>query len=168
MAGRRVAIGVAMNALAAVVGAPAAASAPDDPVAIVQALRAESNAAIAAHDATRLRATLHDDFYEFHGPSGTLDSGGDETAQSFRDEEFKDPTFVSYVRTTDSMTAAESGDQVAEYGHWAGSWRKPDGLMQRSGVYLAMWTRTGAGWRLQWEAFVPLRCSGSRACAPMP
>jgi hypothetical protein len=112
---------VALGVMAVAADPWTGATALEDPVAIVRAMRAESNAAIAAHDAARLRATLRDDFHETYGPSGAIDRGGDETARSFRDEEFKDPTFVSYVRIAESMTVAESGARVAEQGHWVGT-----------------------------------------------
>jgi hypothetical protein len=58
------------------------AAAAENPVSAVRALRAESNAATAAHDAHRLRKIFDDDYHGFQGTSGEFDSGGAATAQS--------------------------------------------------------------------------------------
>ena len=136
-----------------------------DPIAAVRALRAESNAAIAAHDAARLRNVLADDYLGIVGTTGDLDSGGEATAKSYGDIEFKDATFDRYRRTPDTLQLAGSGKRIAESGHWVAIWRKPDGIMRKSGVYLARWVRTHGGWRLRSELFITLGCRGSAACA---
>jgi hypothetical protein len=140
------------------------AATADTPDSMVRAQRAESNSAIAAHDASRLRRVFDDDYHGISGTSGDLDSGGDATARSYADEEFKDPTFVTYRRTPTSIVSAASGKRIAETGHWEGVWKKPDGTMRKSGVYLAMWILSGGTWRLKSEAFVTLACVGSAAC----
>ena len=136
----------------------------DDPTSMVRAQRGESNAAIAAHDAVRLRQLFDVDYHGIQGTSGALDSGGEATARSYAEEEFKDPTFVSYRRTPMSIVNATSGKRIAESGNWEGIWRKADGTMRKTGVYLAMWIPSGGTWRLKSEAFVTLACSGSSAC----
>jgi hypothetical protein len=45
-----------------------------------------------------------------------------------------------------------------------GLWRKPDGIMRMTGVYLAMWIPSAASWRLKSDAFVALSCMGSSSC----
>ena len=140
------------------------ASTSDSPSAAVRVQRAESNAAIEAHDPVRLRKTFDDDYHGIQGTTGDLDSGGEATARSYADEEFKDPTFVTYRRTPTSVVNARSGKRVAESGHWEGLWRKSDGTMRKTGVYLAMWIPSGGTWRLKSEAFVTLACSGSTTC----
>jgi hypothetical protein len=136
----------------------------DNPASVVRLQRAESNAAIKAHDAVRLRKLFDDDYHGIQGTSGALDSGGEATSRSYAGEEFKDPTFVTYRRTPTSIVNAQSGKRVAEAGHWEGIWRKSDGTMRKTGVYLAMWIPSGGTWRLKSEAFVTLACSGSTAC----
>jgi uncharacterized protein DUF4440 len=140
------------------------ASAADSPTSVVRVRRAESNAAIKAHDSGRLRNLFDDEYHGINGTSGDLDSGGDATARSYADEEFKDPTFVTYRRTPTSIVNAQSGRRVAESGHWEGIWRRSDGIMRKTGAYLAMWIPSGGTWRLKSEAFVTLACTGSRAC----
>jgi hypothetical protein len=145
-------------------GAAAFAATTGTPASVVSAQRAESNAAIAAHDAGRLRGLFADDYHGISGTSGDLDSGADATAASYAGEEFADPTFVTYRRTPASILVAASGKRVAETGQWEGIWRKPDGTMRKSGVYLAMWIPSGGTWRLKAESFVTLACVGSVAC----
>ncbi len=140
-------------------------AAPADPlVALVSAQRTESNAAIAAHDAVRLRKLFADDYHGISGTSGALDSGGDATARSYAAEEFQDPAFVTDRRTPTSIVAAASAKRVAESGRWEVVWHEPHGTMRKTGVYLAMWIPSAGGWRLKAEAFVTLACTGSAAC----
>jgi hypothetical protein len=139
-------------------------AAADDPVAKVRALRAESNAAIAAHDAQRLRRIFDDDYHGIQGTSGELDNGGEATARSYAAEEFKDASFVTFRRAPGTLAVAKSRKRIAESGRWEGIWRKPDGIMRKTGVYLAMWIPAADSWRLKSEAFVTLGCTGSRSC----
>jgi Domain of unknown function (DUF4440) len=136
----------------------------EEPTNVVRALRAESNAAIAARDVARLRSVLDDDYHGIQGTSGELDSGGEATARSYGEIEFKDSTFVTYRRTPGSVVIAQSGKRIAETGRWVGIWRKPDGTMHKTGVYLAMWVPSGGTWRVKSESFVTLSCTGSVDC----
>jgi hypothetical protein len=149
--------------IAGYLGGSSALSA-DTPTSVVSARRAESNAAVAAHDAVRLRQLLDADYHGIQGTSGALDSGGEATARSYAEEEFKDPTFVTYRRTPTSIVSATSGKRIAESGNWEGIWRKRDGTMRKTGVYLAMWIPSEGTWRVKSEAFVTLACTGSSAC----
>jgi len=156
--------GVWIFAVIAGVSNLAGVSAAENPVLTVRALRAQSNAAIAAHDVNLLRGLLDDDYHGIQGTSGSLDSGGAATARSYGDVEFKDPTFVTYRRTPESVVLARSGKRIAETGHWVGEWRKSDGTMRKTGIYLAMWIPSGGTWRLKAEMFVTLSCTGSVTC----
>jgi len=140
------------------------AETPGTPTSIVRAQRAEYNAAIAAHDAAHLRTFLVDDYHLISGSSGNVDSGGDAATRGYADEEFKDPTFVTYRRTPTSIVAAASGKRIAETGRFEGRWKKPDGTMRKTGIYLAMWVPAEGTWHLKSEAFVTLACTGSTAC----
>ena len=140
------------------------ASTGDSPVSIVRSQRAEYNAAIAAHDAIRLRTFLVDDYHVILGSSGDVRGGADTATSGFADEEFKDPTFVTYRRTPTNIVVAASGKRIAETGRFEGIWRKPDGTMRKTGIYVAMWIPSEGTWRLKSEAFVTLACTGSGAC----
>lgn len=140
------------------------ASTAATPASIVRAQRAKYNAAIEAHDPVRLRTFLVDDYHLIAGSTGNVDSGGDAAARGYADEEFKDPTFVTYRRTPTSIVIAASGKRIAETGRFEGIWRKPDGIMRKTGIYLAMWIPSAGTWRLKSEAFVTLACTGSMSC----
>lgn len=140
------------------------ASTGTTPTSIVRAQRAEYNAAIAARDAVRLRTFFVDDYHLILGSSGDIDSGADAATRGYADEEFKDPTFVTYRRTPTTIVIAASGKRIAETGHFEGIWRKPDGTMRKKGIYLAMWIPSAGTWRLKSEAFVTLACTGSADC----
>ena len=155
-------IAAALASLA--IAASVAATAAEDPAAIIRSLRAESNAAIAAHDAKRLRPLLADEYRGIQGTSGALDTGGAATARSYEYQEFRDPTFVAYERIPDKVTVAGSGRRIGESGHWVGTWRKPDGTMRKTGDYLAVWVESKGKWRLRSETFVTLSCTGSSDC----
>jgi len=155
-------IRVSILLLGCAVGSHALAT--DHPASVVRAQRAESNAAIKAHDAPRLRKVFDHDYHGIQGTSGALDSGGEATAKSYADEEFKDSSFVTYRRTPTSILVASSGKRIAESGHWEGVWKKSDGTMRKTGVYLAMWIPSAGTWLLKSEAFVTLACTGSTAC----
>src|SRR6202034_2884559 len=74
------------------------ASTVDESISLVRAQRSESNAAIAAHDAVRLRKLFDDDYHAILGSTGNIDSGGGAATRGYADEEFKDQTFVTYRR----------------------------------------------------------------------
>ena len=154
------------NALLVIVGCigTSYASTAATLTSLVRAQRAEYNAAIAAHDPVRLRTFLVDDYHLISGSSGNVDSSGDAASQGYADEEFRDPTFVTYRRTPTTVVNAVSGKRVAETGRFEGIWHKPDGTMRKTGIYLAMWIHSAGTWRLKSEAFVTLACAGSAAC----
>jgi len=131
---------------------------------IVRAQRADYNASVGAHDAVRLRTFLGDDYHFISGSSGNVDGGADTATRDYADDEFKDPTFVAYRRTPTSIVMAASGKRIAETGRFEGLWKKPDGRMRRTGIYLAMWVPSGGTWRVKSEAFVTLACTGNKAC----
>jgi len=131
----------------------------------IRTLRAQSNAAIAAHDIVAAKKLYADDYTVLPGSSGTPLSIDDFTRRLTSG--FADPTFLTYVRTPGPVIVSESGKRAAEAGSWTGTWRKPDGLLELSGVYQAMWVPTADGWRLKNESFVTLACSGSAVCEEM-
>ena len=130
----------------------------------VRAMRARSNAAIAARDIEAFSATLLPEVVVTAGNGGVrvgLDSVRATIARAFAD-----PTFVDYVRTTDRVDLSAVRPIAAEHGHWIGHWRTANGAEEISGTYLAMWRLTDAGWRVRSELFVSLACRGPRMCAP--
>ncbi|MVM33547.1 DUF4440 domain-containing protein [Spirosoma sp. HMF4905] len=131
-------------------------------VAAIKSLRAQSNQAIQARDLTAFGQTMLPDIEVTRG-SGSHVSGRDSVLASVA-VQFKDPNFMGYVRTMDRIQISTTSPLAAENGHWTGRFQRPDGIQTITGVYLAMWRRTDAGWKIRSELFVSLACTGSAAC----
>ena len=141
----------------------AIAAMPLGDVAQIRLLRAQSNAAVAAHDYRAMRQFFLADYTIFPGSSGRP-FNADEMEKRIAGD-FTDPSFVTYVRTPLRVTISDRRQRAVEVGRWAGTWRKADGIMTVRGVFQATWNPTPSGWRLKNESFVTLACRGSRACA---
>src|SRR4051794_35103198 len=103
--------------------AAAASGRPGDVAAQIRALRAQSNAAIAAHDFEAMRRFFVDDYTILPGSSGPSFD-----IEAFRRRiapSFADPTFVTYIRTPTHILVGGSGRRAAEVGRWLGIWRSP-------------------------------------------
>lgn len=131
-------------------------------VSQIRALRAQSNRAIQARDLIAFGQTMLPDIEVTRG-SGLQVSGRDSVLASVA-AQFNDPTFLGYVRNTDSIQISTSGPLAAEHGHWTGRFQRSDGVQLLTGVYLAMWRKTDAGWKIRSELFISLACTGSAAC----
>ena len=138
------------------------ATVPANAVAEIRAMREQSNAAIAAHDYSRMEPLLAPDFTVLPGSLGS--PLGKDLFGTRLSDTFRDPTFVTYVRTPGRISVSSSRKRAAETGTWVGRWRKSDGEMRLTGVYQAIWVPIGGRWRLKNESFVTLRCTGSRSC----
>lgn len=132
-------------------------------VAAIQASRAASNRAIDARDLVAFGQTMLPDIEVTRG-SGSHVSGRDSVLASVA-VQFNDPNFLGYVRHTDSIQTSSTGPLAAEQGHWTGRFRRSDGIQTITGVYLAMWRKTNAGWKIRSELFVSLGCTGSAECS---
>ncbi len=128
---------------------------PADDTAAIRAARAAYNAAIIAHDVAGVRAAFVDDYKGIAGSGGELIAGGDAMAAYFA-AAFRNPAFISFVRTPDVITIAVPADRAMERGHWLGRTRTATGEARLHGEYLAVWVPTPAGWRLRSETFVTL------------
>ena len=129
----------------------------------IRRLRAGFNQAIAAHDAGILSKFWREDLHVTTGVGRQLD--GREEVQAAFEVIFADATFITYTRTPDKIELSASGVRAAEAGHWIGQWKKPDGLMEWRGTYLAMWRKENGQWRIQSELYVSLKCAGSKQCS---
>ena len=137
-----------------------AAESPD--VRLIQSLRQQSNRAIQARDLKAFAQTMLPEIEVTRGSSVHV-SGRDSVLASLS-VQFKDPAFLGYVRDTDSIQVSTSGPLAAERGHWTGRFQRSDGIQTITGVYLAMWRKTDAGWKIRSELFVSLACTGSADC----
>jgi ketosteroid isomerase-like protein len=131
-------------------------------ISAIRALRTQSNRAIQARDLVAFGQTMLSDIEVTRG-SGPHVSGRDSVLASVS-VQFKDPNFLGYIRDTDSIQISATGPLAAEHGHWTGRFQRPDGIQTLTGVYLAMWRKTDAGWKIRSELFVSLGCTGSADC----
>lgn len=123
--------------------------------AAIRTARAAYNAAIIARDVAGVRAAFGPDYTGIAGSGGEVITGGDAMAAYFANA-FKNPAFISFVRTPDIITVAAPADRAMERGHWLGRSRSATGEAQLHGEYLAVWVPTPQGWRLRSETFVTL------------
>lgn len=120
----------------------------------ILALRAESNQAIAAHDAAGAVASMLPEFVTITS-AGTLLQGRDAMERAF-EERMRDPAFVRFERMP--IHVGILGDIAMERGRWLGLWRD----RQVGGCYLSRWEKSAAGWKLKAEHYVP--ADASDAC----
>lgn len=114
----------------------------------IRALRAQSNAAIARHDAAAAVAIMRDDVRVI-ASRGLLVESASAMAQAFG-EVFADAGFVTYIREPESIEVG--GATAAEIGRWDGRWQ--DKVVR--GRYLARWDHSDTGWRVAAELYIPL------------
>jgi len=120
----------------------------------IRAQRRRTNKLIADHEADRLRPFFDAEIKLIAG-DGTLIQGADAVVDAFAGQ-FEDPTFVTYLRTTESVTVDADGKRAAEPGTWVATWRGPRGDMHASGRYLAVWRKAGNQWVIESELFITL------------
>jgi ketosteroid isomerase-like protein len=139
---------------------------PANSDALLRAARERSNHAIATRDLAAFADTLADNFRETTG-RGTFIASREEYVKAFATE-FVDPKgAITYIRTPDAIDLSAALPEAAEHGHWKGV--LADGNVVYTGVYLAMWRYTPAGWKLRSELYVTLTCAPGIACvATMP
>ncbi len=159
MEARRVCLSVVLTVVV-ITGAPRAQ--PSAELAI-RAVREASNAAIAQRDLKGLHETWVEDLHVTTS-SGDLRQSGQEMEAAFSSR-FRDPEFVTYVRTPTTVSISQGGGFAAEQGEWVGTWNRKDGEMSVRGVYLAQWQKRVGAWRIRSEVFVALSCDGSASCA---
>jgi ketosteroid isomerase-like protein len=85
--------------------------------------------------------------------NGDLIQGANAVIAAFANQ-FTDPTFIAYVRTTDTVELADDGLRASETGRWVGSWK---GGVEVSGAYMAAWRQERGQWLLERELYVTLK-----------
>jgi hypothetical protein len=116
----------------------------------IRARRRLTNKLIAAHEAGRLRPFLDPQVKVIAG-DGALISGAEAVVAAF-EAQFRDPAFVAYVRTPETVELDHVGERAAETGRWVGTWRSA----RMAGVYMATWRKVTGQWLIEAEMFVTL------------
>ena len=134
--------------------------------AAVRAARARSNAAIAAHDTTALRALASSSYHSVS--SRNVHTNGRAGVGAQYAGQFAAHPDVRYVRTPHEVLVYAPWEMADERGTWVGTWTEPDGRVTIRGNYSAKWRRIDGAWLLEAEVFTPLSCTGSSYCARPP
>lgn len=116
----------------------------------IRARRRLTNRLIAAHDAARLRPFFAPDMKLIVG-DGALILGAEAVVEAFA-AQFRDPAFVTYERTPDTVTPDAASVRAAEQGRWVATWR--DATM--AGDYCAVWRKVTGQWVIESELYVTL------------
>ena len=102
--------------------------------ALIRALRAQSNQAIAAHDADRTVSFMAPDVVVGVAGGPTL-KGRDASRAAFA-QQFADRAFVTYERTIEQVTLPDPM-RATERGRWVGRWRLKTGSHEQACAYVA-------------------------------
>lgn len=130
------------------------AATPSSDVSTIRSLRLENNRAIADHDAARMREVWANDIQLTCCGNATY-SGASALAASYAQFEFKDPSFVEYVRIPQRIEVNGDGLAAQEYGRWIGVFKSPHTM--HSGRYSALWKKDGGSWKIARESYVPMK-----------
>jgi len=155
---------VAAAALAALAGVASGASRTGGPnaeeKAVILALRADNNRAIAAHDLDGVTRLLADDYVFTGGDSGTERSAAED--RKGWAEDFARPGMDRYVRTVTELEVGERKGvfRAAESGTWEGTDHLPTGDAHAFGRYFVHWSKATGQWRMVSESYVTLGCRG--------
>jgi hypothetical protein len=118
-------------------------TAPED---AIRARRRLTNKLIAGREAARLKPFFLPDGRLITGDGGLI-LGADAIVEAFA-AQFREPGFVAYVRTPDSVELDRDEARAAELGRWIGG-----GV---SGAYMAAWRKVTGQWVIESELFVTL------------
>jgi hypothetical protein len=118
-------------------------AAPQDAIA---ARRRLTNKRIAAREAQGLRPFFAVDAQLIPGGGGLI-LGADAIVEAFA-AQFREPGFVAYVRTPETVELDQAGDRAAETGRWTGG--------SVSGAYMAAWRKVMGQWAIESELYVTL------------
>src|SRR6478736_1338297 len=132
----------------------------------IRAVRARSNAAIAAHDPSAIAQAWMEDVHVT--PSTGAQTEGRAANRDRMAEQFKRRPDTVYVRTPLTIDVYAPWAVASERGEWVGRWTEPDGPMEIGGTYLVQWRKIDGAWRIQSELYVPTHCKGSKYCNQHP
>lgn len=133
---------------------------------LIRDARAQSNAAIAAHDPPAIARLWMDDVHVTSSTSAQ--TSGRAANQDRMSQQFTRRPDTIYVRTPLTIDVYAAWAVASERGEWTGRWTEPDGAMEIGGTYLVQWRKIDGRWLIQSELYVPTRCKGSAYCSRRP
>ena len=121
-------------------------------------------AAIQSRQPDLMRRFLAEDMVQLSS-NGEVIAGRDTVVQSYSVHEFRNPAFIVYERTPDTVAISDNGRFAIERGHWQGRFRLPSGRTTgNSGLYQAGWIKRGGVWLIRTESYVRLHCADENDC----
>lgn len=117
----------------------------------IRAVRAASNAAIAARDAESVVACMLEDV-TVTVARGPVLKGREASRKAFA-EQFAERTFVGYLREPTEIVIGDTPTHATERGRWTGRWKHARNEEVMRGTYVAEWRHTEFGWFIQSEVF---------------
>jgi ketosteroid isomerase-like protein len=123
--------------------------------AAVKAARAESNAAIAAHDDFKVSALVDRDVVVVIGAESVISERKNLRAEFA--SQFRRSADLLYVRTPDKIDVSEDLAEVTEHGHWTGSWSAEGKKISSEGSYMAVWHKVADKWLTKAEMYGNLK-----------
>ena len=121
-------------------------------------------AAIQARQPDLMRRFLAEDMVQLSS-NGEVIAGRETVVQSYSEHEFRNPAFIVYERTPDTVAISDNGRFAIERGHWRGRFRLPSGrITGNSGLYQAGWIKRGGVWLIRTESYVRLHCADENDC----
>jgi ketosteroid isomerase-like protein len=147
-----------------VAGIPSLSAQSDE--TLIREARKRSNAAIAAHDTTALKAEWTADYHIVS--SRNSEAGGASANAYWFQKEFTAKPGLVYVRTTGHIDINTKWNMAGETGRWEGHWKEADGEVTIGGTYYAKWHKLNGAWKIRAEIFTPLYCSGAGVCDQKP
>jgi ketosteroid isomerase-like protein len=125
------------------------------PADAIRARRRLTNKLIAARDAARLRPFFSPDVKLIVG-DGALIVGADAMIEAFAGQ-FRDPDFVAYVRTPDTVELDGPAERAVEQGRWIAQMKLGGALVTyAAGPYTAVWRKAVGQWLIESELYVTL------------
>jgi len=124
--------------------------------------RRASNAAIAAHDTSRISQYWSRDILVLTSRN-VQNIGKRQNAVAFANE-FKSKQDVIYVRSPDKVDLFSQAGMASENGTWIGRWKNGAEQVEVTGTYYAKWIKSGGQWLIRAEVYTPLTCVGDTYC----
>jgi ketosteroid isomerase-like protein len=118
----------------------------------LRARRKTTNRLIESHQAERLAPFFMPDAVVIAGDGGRI-MGAAQIIAAFADQ-FAEPGFGAFVRTTEAVALDGAGERAAEHGAWLAT--RKDGAPAPSGTYLAAWRKVRGQWLIESELFITL------------
>ena len=132
-----------------------------DEIAVIHALRNQSNLGLLTHQIDPVLASLSEDFVGV-GANGGVKVLNKPQVRELYLKTFADPDFVSYVRQPRDITLSDDGLHASERGEWQGIFKNDKGGALASGDYLAYWAKRDGKWVDLTEVYIAVHCTGTQ------